>query len=58
MNSFRLLLAAAAFALAACGTVHSEHAVESSGTPVNPFADPGGANQPSAPLTGAQPQHR
>ena len=58
MNTLRLLAAAAAFALAACGSVRSDHPVESSGTPVNPFADPGGANQPSAPLTGAQSQHR
>ena len=29
---------------------------QSSGTPVNPFADPGGADTRTAPLTGAQPR--
>ena len=44
--------------LAACGTTSDGHStVKGTGRPVNPFTNPGGANQPSAPLTGAQPQH-
>ena len=31
-------------------------ATPSSGTPVNPFSNPGAADLPSAPLTGAQPR--
>ncbi len=43
--------------LGACTNVRSGP-VQSSGTPVNPFTDPGGADEPSAPLTGAQPENR
>ncbi len=43
--------------LGACAGFKSEP-VQSSGTPVNPFTNPGGADLPSAPLTGAQPQDR
>ncbi len=51
-----LLAIAAVFALGACGSTADNSSVQSGGTPVNPFADPGGANLPSAPLTGAQSQ--
>ena len=51
-----LLGATTVLALEACSSTQGSGNVKSTGTPVNPFADPGVANEPSAPLTGAQPQ--
>ena len=52
-TGFALLL----LLLGACaGTPGGGSRVQSSGTPVNPFTDPGGADTATASLTGAQPR--
>ena len=51
-----LFASIASLAFGACGSTGTSSTVQSGGTPVNPFTNPGAANLPSAPLTGAQSQ--